>query len=119
MVTMCAERVRLARSSRDASVVVLPEPVGPVTSTRPRGRYAKRPMAAGTPSSSSDLISCGMVRKARPYEPRCAYTLTRNRETPFTLYAKSSSRSRWNCAHWVSFVAARTSSSVSSRVSGS
>ena len=39
-VTMWSARVRLTRSISAASVVDLPEPVGPVTSTRPRGRVA-------------------------------------------------------------------------------
>ena len=50
-------RVRLARSMRAASVVDLPEPVGPVTSTMPRGRLAKFLTAGGMPSASSALIS--------------------------------------------------------------
>ena len=37
---MCTERSRFTMSMSDASVVDLPEPVGPVTSTRPRGRCA-------------------------------------------------------------------------------
>ena len=37
IVMMCSVRVRLISSIIEASVVDLPEPVGPVTSTRPRG----------------------------------------------------------------------------------
>ena len=37
IVRMCSARSRLIRSTIDASVVDLPEPVGPVTSTKPRG----------------------------------------------------------------------------------
>src|SRR5579862_5055364 len=37
MVMMCSARVELMRSTMAASVVDLPEPVTPVTSTRPRG----------------------------------------------------------------------------------
>ncbi len=40
-VMMWALRDRFARSTSDASVVDLPEPVGPVTSTSPRGKRAK------------------------------------------------------------------------------
>ena len=40
MVTMCPARVRLAMSTRAATVVDLPEPVGPVIRTSPRGRPA-------------------------------------------------------------------------------
>jgi hypothetical protein len=70
MVMMCAARLRLARSSTEASVVVFPEPVGPVTSTRPRGRWAKRDTDSGMPSSSSGLILCGMARKTAPHDVR-------------------------------------------------
>ena len=65
-VTMWSARVRLTRSISAASVVDLPEPVGPVTRTSPRGscgEVARRP--PGTPSCSSGLISVGMRRKAR------------------------------------------------------
>ena len=41
IVMMCSSRVWLITSISDASVVDLPEPVGPVTSTSPRGRSAK------------------------------------------------------------------------------
>ena len=40
-VMMCSLRVRFARSISEASVVDLPEPVGPVTRTKPRGSAAK------------------------------------------------------------------------------
>ncbi len=41
----------------EASVVDLPEPVGPVTSTMPRGSPAKVDTTGGMPNSSSGLIS--------------------------------------------------------------
>ena len=50
-VMMWSARVSLTRSMSAASVVDLPEPVGPVTSTSPRGRVEKRPTVSGTPSS--------------------------------------------------------------------
>jgi hypothetical protein len=56
-VMMWSARVRFARSTIDARVVDLPEPVGPVTSTRPRGRLAKFATTGGTPSCSSGRIS--------------------------------------------------------------
>ena len=49
-----------------ASVVDLPEPVGPVTRTSPRGRWARAAIASGTPRLSSGLMSCGMRRNAAP-----------------------------------------------------
>ena len=45
IVRMCTERVSLMRSMIDASVVDLPEPVGPVTSTKPRGSVASQSAA--------------------------------------------------------------------------
>src|SRR5256885_8831113 len=44
--------------------VDLPEPVGPVTRTRPRGFSESECKEEDRPSSSSDLISFGMRRKA-------------------------------------------------------
>ncbi len=52
IVMMCSSRVRLISSIIAASEVDLPEPVGPVTSTKPRGRLAKSCTTAGSPSSS-------------------------------------------------------------------
>ncbi len=69
MVMMWPDRVRLATSSSDAIVVDLPDPVGPVTSTRPRGRWANRSIAIGRPRSSSCGILCAMTRNAAPTEP--------------------------------------------------
>ena len=71
-VTMWSARVRLTRSISAARVVDLPEPVGPVTSTRPRGSFgepADRPRARR--ARASCLISVGINRKAAPIEPRC------------------------------------------------
>ncbi len=69
-VMMWSLRVRFAWSTTGASVVDLPEPVGPVTSTMPRGRPAKLLTTGGTPSSSSGLISNGITRKAAPTDSR-------------------------------------------------
>ena len=65
-VMMWSRRWRLARSTIEASVVDLPEPVGPVTSTKPRGSIAKFATDGGMPRSSSFLISNGMSRNAAP-----------------------------------------------------
>src|SRR6266849_9084385 len=75
-----------------ARVVDFPLPVGPVTNTSPRGRPANRRATSGRPSSSMVGTPMGMARTAAPQEPRCWKTLTRNREIPGTLYAKSISR---------------------------
>ena len=61
---MWSVRVRLISSISDASVVDLPEPVGPVTSTSPRGFVVNSCREDGSFSSSSDLMSVGMVRNA-------------------------------------------------------
>ena len=65
---MCSERFRLISSMIAASVVDLPEPVGPVTRTSPRGFSASWCSVGGMPSSSSVLISAGMRRKAAPID---------------------------------------------------
>ena len=79
---MCSARVLLISSTIAASVVDLPEPVGPVTRTRPRGFSASVWSTGGRPSSSSVWISPGTRRKAAPTEPRWKKTLTRKRATP-------------------------------------
>ena len=69
-VITCTARVRLMRSMIAASVVDLPCPVAPVTSTRPRVMRANSPTIGGMPSSSSDRMSSGMARSTAPTEPR-------------------------------------------------
>ncbi len=51
IVRMCSWRVSLIRSSIAASVVDLPEPVGPVTSTKPRGFLVNSSSTVGRPRS--------------------------------------------------------------------
>ena len=79
---MCSSRSRLIRSTIEASEVDLPEPVGPVTSTKPRGLRVKSASSAGSPSASRVLISFGIRRKAALIAPRWKKQLTRNRATP-------------------------------------
>ena len=101
IVTMCDCRSRLILSIIAASVVLLPEPVGPVTSTRPRGRSASWETVSGRPSSWNDLISQGIVRKAAPTAPRWLKTLARKRASPLMPNEKSSSRfSSKRCFCW-------------------
>ena len=57
MVTMCSWRSRLTLSSIAARVVDLPEPVGPVTSTSPRGFSHSFSTTTGSPSSRKLRIS--------------------------------------------------------------
>ena len=55
-------RVALIRSMMAASVVDFPEPVGPVTSTRPWSSLVSDSIAAGRPSSSTEWIVAGISR---------------------------------------------------------
>ena len=62
IVMMCSWRSLLILSSIAASVVDLPEPVGPVTRTRPRGLSQMPATTGGRPSSLKPRISYGIVR---------------------------------------------------------
>ena len=75
----------------DARVVVLPEPVGPVTRMSPFGRFVSSPMIGGNPSSSKLKILKGIVRIAPATAPRCTKKFARKRESPFTVKLRSSS----------------------------
>ena len=85
IVMTCAERVAFTCSTSAASVVLLPLPVGPVTSTRPRSSSAIAFSTGGSPSSSSVLTAIGITRSTMPIVPRCWKTLQRNRPRPGTL----------------------------------
>jgi len=65
-----------------AWVVDLPQPAGPVTSTRPRGRSAKYLHTGGRLSSSMVEMRSGIERKTEPTLPRWTKALTRKRPTP-------------------------------------
>ncbi len=67
---MCSSREELITSMSEASVVDLPEPVGPVTSTRPRGLSANVATTLGSASVSSGTTSNGIRRKAAPMAAR-------------------------------------------------
>ncbi len=84
MVTMCTSRLRLMWSIMAARVVVLPEPVGPVTSTRPRCSLDSRPTTSGRPSWSKLAADVRTRRKIMATEPRWRNTFTRNRPHPGT-----------------------------------
>ncbi len=75
----------------DASVVLLPEPVGPVTRTSPRGFAASSVTIGGRPSSSNDRILNGIERNAPDTAPRCMKMLARKRDRFFTPKERSSS----------------------------
>jgi hypothetical protein len=59
---MCSRRSMLILSIIAASVVDLPLPVGPVTSTRPRGRSASVASTCGSPRSLKLRIFSGISR---------------------------------------------------------
>ena len=103
-----------------ASVVDLPEPVVPVTSTIPRGSSAISRTASGSPSSAIVVTPYGMRRHTIEIEPRWRKALTRKRAMPGTAYAKSASPSA--SISWTrvgSRSISRSACAVSSGVSGS
>ncbi len=74
-----------------ASVVLLPEPVGPVHSTMPRGFSASSANTLGQPSCSSVRILLGMVRNTAPAPRFWLKALTRKRARPWISKLKSHS----------------------------
>ena len=74
-----------------ASVVLLPEPVGPVTSTSPRGLSASSAKIFGQPSCSRVRILLGMVRNTAPAPRFWLKALTRKRARPWISKLKSHS----------------------------
>src|SRR5438034_5351100 len=70
IVRMWSCRSVLILSIMAASVVDLPDPVGPVTSTKPRGLSHSLLTTAGSPSWLKDLISNGMSRNTAEVAPR-------------------------------------------------
>src|SRR5215218_7171880 len=121
IVMMCSSRVSLISLISDASVVDLPEPVGPVTSTMPRGRRAKSRMTGGRPSFSIGTVSAGIRRNAAPIVPRWKYAFTRKRAWPGIEYAKSICQSvsrRCRCEELrIAYTISRVSVAVSLGVS--
>ena len=92
MVSTWTDRVSLIRSMIEASVVDLPEPVGPVTRTRPRGRAASWVTAGGRPSSAKPGIFEGIIRSARVIWPRWTKAFPRSRARSPHEKEKSTSR---------------------------
>ena len=71
-------RASLMMRSSAAEVVLLPEPVGPVTTTRPSRAADHDSTSGGRPSSGASGAS-GMTRKMNDGEPRLLITATRKR----------------------------------------
>ncbi len=65
-----------------ASVVDLPEPVGPVTTTSPLVSQHRSMQAFGSPSFSTVMISIGICRMTEPTPLRSSNTFTRKRASP-------------------------------------
>ena len=115
-VTMCSGLVRLMMSISEASEVDFPDPVGPVTSTRPRRRSVNAFTDSGSPRSSNCGMSWGIGRSATATVPRCSATFTRNRPTPATECEVSSS---WSASNRSRLLAGSTPKIISCRVSPS
>src|SRR3984893_13819676 len=118
IVIMCSSRSALILSSIAASVVDFPDPVGPVTSTSPRGLSHMPLTTCGSPNASNPLISHGMVRKTAPTAPRWLNTLPRKRARFFNPNEKSSSRFSSNRCFCASVSTLYASDFVSAAVNG-
>ncbi len=81
-VTTCFLKVWLMYPIIAACVVVFPEPVAPVTRTRPRSSEQTWGMMGGRPSCSKVGMSTGMIRRTIMKDPRWRRMLTRNRPSP-------------------------------------
>ena len=78
MVRMWHGRRRLTRSTIAAQVVLLPDPVGPVTMTRPR-RTSDQPVTVSGSPSWSACGAEGTARKTNDADPRWEKAETRKR----------------------------------------
>ena len=85
MVRMCTGLVALMWSIIAARVVVLPEPVGPVTRIRPRGSSDSWRTTGGRPSSSNEGLPDADEPADEGVMPRWRKALTRNRPRPSTV----------------------------------
>ena len=114
IVTMCCCRDRFMWSIIAASVVVFPEPVAPVTRTRPRCSSASFRTPFGRLSWSKFGTVRGMTRKANEIAPRWRKALTRKRGSSSAVYATSRSPDSWNCCSFAGDTE-QTRSSATSR----
>ena len=109
---------RLISSTRAASVVVLPEPVGPPTRTSPRGSCASNSTVGGKPSVARRGTRAGSNRTAAAARPRSRCRLTRKRPMPLMRNDASAIRASRYCRRACGASAGRTASSISSPSSG-
>ena len=82
MLITCRCELLLISSTIAASVVLLPDPVGPVTRTRPLASWVSRFTAGGRFSSSSVGTLFGMTRNTAPRPCDWTKMFTRKRATP-------------------------------------
>ncbi len=75
----------------EARVVDFPEPVGPVTRTRPRGSLASHSAIGGSPSSSKLGMSDGIIRRASASSPLWWKALPRSLALSCQVREKSTS----------------------------
>ena len=116
IVTTCTSLLLLMWSTIPASVVVLPDPVGPVTSTSPRGSIDRLASTAGSPRSTSGIAPTLTRRNTSPQAPLLRKAFTRNRPIPEMEKAKSASLVRLNCSTRSARMTSVTIRSVSSLV---
>ena len=102
-------------------MVVLPEPVGPVTRTSPRGRVHKSANTGGVPKSLKFINFMGICRSTMATLPRCLKTETRNRAMSPKAKPKSapptSCNSCWHRSGVMLFISATVSSGSKTFVS--
>ena len=92
MVRICPSSVLFLWSIIAASVVLFPEPVGPVTNTTPRGWSASSAKIFGAFKSCSESIFDGIVRITAAAPRCCTKALTRKRARFGMAKEKSHSR---------------------------
>src|ERR1700748_1831918 len=91
-----------------ASVVDLPGPVGPVTSTRPRGNMHRSRKIFGAFRSSSERMTEGMLRKTAPAPRFWLNALTRKRASLGISNEKSVSKNSSYALRCLSFMMSYT-----------
>ena len=108
MVMIWSGRLSLQWLTMPASVVDLPEPVGPVTSTRPRGSMHRSRKILGAFSSSSDRMADGMLRNTAPAPRFWLKALTRKRASFGISKEKSVSKNSSYALRCLSFMMSYT-----------
>ena len=92
----------------DARLVVLPDPVGPVTRSNPRGWTISERTASGMPICSNVKNWLGIRRSTMPMVPFCLKMAVRNRTPSVNSMAKSappfSCNSCWQRSGVIDFI---------------